>query len=176
LPKAVEASARRRCQKPRRSRPCSGTRLVARAPSRFRGGLYTTKAATSAATPPKKQLRADYCRKNHEPGWYGHLLTLALGGWPLSDKARDGSPFISHNALAKITGRQRTASAWPALLVRRGNGLNGIDGPHSGTARPSAVAPLKRPASLSIDPIFGIFPTPSIAGATICLTRGSSDK
>jgi hypothetical protein len=51
-----------------------------RAASRFRDGLYTTKAAASAATPPKKYLRTDYCRKNHEPGCYGHLFTLASGG------------------------------------------------------------------------------------------------
>jgi hypothetical protein len=53
---------------------------VGRAASRFRDGLYTTKAAASAATPPKKYLRTDYCRKNHEPGCYGHLFTLASGG------------------------------------------------------------------------------------------------
>jgi hypothetical protein len=58
------------------------------------------KAAASAAAPPKKYLRADYCRKNQEPGCDGHLFTLALGG--------SGNPFISHKALAKIIGSQNS--------------------------------------------------------------------
>jgi hypothetical protein len=55
-----------------------------------------------------------------------------------------GNPLISHQALAKIIGSQNSIGM-ARSLVRRGNGLNGIDGPHSGTARPSAVAPLRRP-------------------------------
>ena len=63
-----------------------------------------------------------------------------------------GNPLISHQALAKIIGSQNSIGM-ARSLVRRGNGLNGIDGPHSGTARPSAVAPLRRPEALSIDPV-----------------------
>jgi hypothetical protein len=75
----------------------------------FRGGLYATKAAASPATPPKKYLRAAYCRKNQEPSCYGHFFTLASGGsWSLSAKARGANPFISHSALAKIIGSQNS--------------------------------------------------------------------
>jgi hypothetical protein len=63
-----------------------------------------------------------------------------------------GNPLISHQALAKIIGSQNSIGM-ARSLVRRGNGLNGIDGPHSGTARPSAVAPLRRPEAPSIDPV-----------------------
>jgi hypothetical protein len=40
-------------------------------------GLYPTRSAASAETPPKKYMRADYCQKNQEAGCYRHLLTLA---------------------------------------------------------------------------------------------------
>jgi len=113
-------------------------------------GLYPTRSAASAATPPKKCVRADYCRKNQEASCYRHLFTLAsakvattsdsikpshvamgdhAGAGSLFAKACGGNPFISHQALAKIIGSQNSigTARFPCLP---GNGLNGIDGPH----------------------------------------------
>jgi hypothetical protein len=88
----------------------------------FRGGLYATKAVASAATPPKKYLRADYCCKNQEPGCYGHLFILVF-------RRESGRCLLRPAAEARLcptkrsrkSSEARTASAWPALLVQRGN-------------------------------------------------------
>jgi hypothetical protein len=134
----------------------------------FRGGLYATKAVASTATPPKKYLRADYCCKNQEPGCYGHLFILVfrreLGRCLLRPAAETR---LSPTKRSRKSSVARIASAWPALLVQRGN-LNGIDRQRLGTTRPAAVAPLKRPASLSVDPISGI-PTSNMRGERLAL-------
>jgi hypothetical protein len=88
----------------------------------FRGGLYATKAVASATTPPKKYLRADYCRKNQEPGFYDHLFILVF-------KREPGRCLLRPAAEARLSPKKRsrkslvarTASAWSALLVQRGN-------------------------------------------------------
>ena len=158
------------------SRPLSGQcfepreRCVGRAASRFCGGLYTTKAVASAATPPKKCLRADYCCKNQEPGCYGHLFILVFRREPGRFLLRPAAEArLSPTKRSRKSLVARTASAWPALLVRRGNGLNGIDGPHSGRHGLPPLAPLKRPASLSIDLIFGN-PHPEYEGERLALS------
>jgi hypothetical protein len=135
----------------------------------FRAGLYTTKAVASAATPPKKYLRADYCCKNQEPRCYGHLFILVFRREPgrcLLRPAAEGR--LSPTKRSRKSLVARTASARPALLVQRGN-LNGIDRQRLGTAQPTAVAPWKRPASLSVDPISGI-PTSNMGGEWLTLS------
>jgi hypothetical protein len=90
-------------------------------------GLYPTRSAASAETPPKKYVRADYCRKNQEASCYRHWFTLASAKVATTSNsikpshvamgyhagagslfARAGNPFISHQALAKIIGSQNS--------------------------------------------------------------------
>ena len=93
----------------------------------FRGGLYATKAVASATTPPKKYLRADYCCKNQEPGCYGHLFILVFRREPGRCLLRPAAEArLSPTKRSRKSLVARTASAWPALLVQRGN-LNGIE-------------------------------------------------
>jgi len=82
------------------------------------------------------------------------------GAGSLFARACGGNPFISHQALAKIIGSQNSiGTARSPCLAGKWSKWDRWTA--SGTARPSAVAPLKRPAALSIDPVFGI-PTPNI--------------
>ena len=71
---------------------------------------------------PKKYLRADYCCKNQEPGCYDHLFILVF-------KREPGRCLLRPAAEARLSPKKRsrkslvarTASAWSALLVQRGN-------------------------------------------------------
>ena len=62
----------------------------------------------------------------------------------------------------------RTASAWPALLVQRGS-FRDRRTAFRNKARPTAVAPSTRPASLSTDPILGSSPPPNTRGERLAL-------